>query len=332
MPAATEGPATGGEDVAERIGFIGAGLMGHGVAKNILEKGYPLAVLAHRNRKPVDDLIARGAREAVSAADLARTSDILFTCVSDSAVLDRVVYGESGVLAGAREGLVLIDLTTADPGATRRVAADLAARGVRMLDAPMTLTPKEAEEGTLNLLVGGDAALVERVRPVLATFTRQIFYVGPLGSAHTLKLVNNFLSQGTNALVIEAIVAALKAGVDPVMMRDVISVSGGNSVPFQRLVRFVTGEEPGGGGAFAIRNALKDVDYFVRLAEAEGAHNALGEAVRQFYRLAVALGYGDEMIPKLFDLKERLAGPPASTDLTTGRTTVAGPESGRAEP
>ena len=292
----------------ERIGFIGAGLMGHGVAKNILEKGYAVAVLAHRNRAPVDDLIGRGATEAASAAALARESDILFTCVSDSAVLDRVVHGPSGVLAGAHEGLVLIDLTTADPSATRRLADDLAAKGVRMLDAPMTLTPKEAEEGTLNLLVGGDPDLLERVRPVLETFTQRIFYTGPLGSAHTLKLVNNFLSQGTNALVVEAIVTALKAGVDPAMMRDVISVSGGNSTSFQRLVRVVTGEAAGGGGAFAIRNALKDVDYFVRLAEAEGAYNPLGEAVRRFFRLAVALGYGDEMLPKLFDVQGRLSG------------------------
>ena len=310
----------------ERIGFIGAGLMGHGVARNILETGYPLAVLAHRNRGPVDDLIARGATEAASAAELARTSDILFTCVSDSAVLDRVVYAEDGVLADAHEGLVLVDLTTADPAATRRVAADLAVKGVRMLDAPMTLTPKEAEEGTLNLLVGGDAALLEQVRPVLATFTARIFHTGPLGSAHTLKLVNNFLSQGTNALVIEAITAALKAGVDPVMMRDVISVSGGNSTSFQRLIRFVTDEAPGGGGAFSIRNALKDVDYFVKLAEAEGASNALGEAVRRFYRLAVALGYGDAMIPRLFEVQERLGAPAASTDPAARRTTVAGSE------
>ena len=202
--------------MTERIGFIGAGLMGHGVAKNILAGGYPAAVLAHRNRAPVDDLLGRGATEAPSAAALARDVDVLFTCVSDSAVLDEVVHGADGVLAGPpRAGLVLVDLTTADPAATRRLASELAAAGVRMLDAPMTLTPKEAEEGTLNLLVGGDPALLEEVRPILATFTQRIFHTGPLGTAHTLKLINNFLSQGTNAVVVEAIVTALKAGVAP---------------------------------------------------------------------------------------------------------------------
>ena len=188
-----------------------------------------------------------------------------------------------------------------------------------MLDAPMTLTPKEAEEGTLNLLVGGDPALVEEVRPVLETFSARIFYTGPLGSAHTLKLVNNFLSLGTNALVVEAIDTALRAGVDPVTMRDVISVSGGNSTSFQRLVRRVIGEDTGGGGAFAIRNALKDVDYFVKLGEAGGAYNAMGEAVRRFFRLAVALGHGDQMLPRLFDVQARLGGAEVPADGRRGR-------------
>lgn len=292
-----------------RVGFVGAGLMGHGVAKNILAKGYPLAVLGHRNRAPIEDLVRRGAREMESTAALARDSDVLFTCLPNSSVLENLVCAPGGVLDGAREGLVLVDLTTGAPEVTRRVAERAAASGVRMLDAPMTLTPKEAEEGRLNLLVGGDHALFEELKPLLETFNERIFYIGVLGSAQTLKLVNNFLSQGNLALVVIAITTALKAGVDARMMHEAISVSGGNSVMFQRLAQIVLSEDSS-GGAFAIKNALKDVRYFTELAEAQGIYAPLGDAVQQFFGLATALGYGDEMLPKLFEVQRRLCGEP----------------------
>jgi 3-hydroxyisobutyrate dehydrogenase-like beta-hydroxyacid dehydrogenase len=239
------------------VGFIGAGLMGHGVARNILEKGYALSLLGHRNRGPVEDLVRRGARELKSPADLAKRSDVLFTCLPNSEVVEQVVCGEEGVLEGAREGLVLVDLTTGAPEATRCIAARAAEKGVRMLDAPMTLTPKEAEEGRLNLLVGGDPALFEELRPIFLTFNERIFHVGPLGAAHTLKLINNFLSQGNLALVVLAITTAARAGVDARMMHEVISVSGGNSVVFQRASRIFLGEDAGGGGALPSRTRLR---------------------------------------------------------------------------
>jgi 3-hydroxyisobutyrate dehydrogenase-like beta-hydroxyacid dehydrogenase len=288
-----------------RVGFIGAGLMGHGVTKNILEKGYRLSLLGHRNREPVDDLVRRGAEEVRSAAELAARSDVLFTCLPNSDVVERVVCGAKGVLEGARDGLVLVDLTTGAPEATRRIALRAAERGVRMLDAPMTLTPKEAEEGRLNLLVGGDPALFEELKPLFETFNERIFYVGPLGTAHTLKLINNFLSQGNLALVVLAVTTAIRAGVDPRMMHEVISVSGGNSVVFQRATRVLLGEAD--TSAFAIGNALKDVRYFAELAEAQGMYAPLGDAVQRFFHLAVALGYGEEMLPKLFEVQERLS-------------------------
>jgi 3-hydroxyisobutyrate dehydrogenase-like beta-hydroxyacid dehydrogenase len=290
------------------VGFIGAGLMGHGVARNILEKGYALSLLGHRNRGPVEDLVRRGARELKSPADLAKRSDVLFTCLPNSEVVEQVVCGEEGVLEGAREGLVLVDLTTGAPEATRCIAARAAEKGVRMLDAPMTLTPKEAEEGRLNLLVGGDPALFEELRPIFLTFNERIFHVGPLGAAHTLKLINNFLSQGNLALVVLAITTAARAGVDARMMHEVISVSGGNSVVFQRASRIFLGEDAGGGGAFAIKNALKDVRYFTELAEAQGVYAPLADAVRRFFHLAVALDYGEELLPKLFEVQDRLSG------------------------
>ncbi|MGI9489541.1 MAG: NAD(P)-dependent oxidoreductase [Geminicoccaceae bacterium] len=291
----------------KKIGFIGVGLMGHGAAKNILEGGYPLTVLAHRNRKPVDDLIERGAREASSAAELASSVDILFTCVSDSRVMQEVVHGENGVLEGARPGLVLVDMTTAEPASTHALAEALAVKDVVMIDGPVTLTPKEAEEGRLNIMIGAAAAILDEIRPVLETFCERIFHTGPLGSAHTLKLINNFLTLGNTALTVEACTAAAKAGVDPKMMVELISVSGGNSTSFQRMARLLTGDGDPELSAFAIKNALKDVSYFWRLAEDQEAYAPLADGVRRWYDLATALGHGDDLMPTLFEMHERLS-------------------------
>jgi 3-hydroxyisobutyrate dehydrogenase-like beta-hydroxyacid dehydrogenase len=291
----------------KRIGFIGVGLMGHGAAKNILEGGYPLTVLAHRNRVPVDDLVGRGASEAKSPVELASMVDVLFTCVSDSRVMETVVTGENGVLEGARKGLVLVDMTTAEPSSTLDLASALAAKGATMVDGPVTLTPKEAEEGRLNIMIGAEPALLEELRPILETFCERIFHTGPLGTAHTLKLINNFLTLGNSALTVEACTAARKAGVDPKMMVDLISVSGGNSASFQRMARLLIGEGDPAAAAFAVRNALKDVSYFWRLAENQGVHAPLADSIRRWYDLAVALDQGDELMPELFELHAKLS-------------------------
>ncbi|MGI9501636.1 MAG: NAD(P)-dependent oxidoreductase [Geminicoccaceae bacterium] len=292
----------------KKIGFIGVGLMGHGAAKNILKGGYALTVLAHRNRKPVDDLIGRGALEAASAAELAASADILFTCVSDSGVMDKVVLGDGGVREGAKPGLVLVDMTTSEPASTKHLAASLAESGVTLVDGPVTLTPKEAEEGRLNIMIGAEASVLDQIKPVLETFCAKIFHTGPLGSAHTLKLINNFLTLGNAALAVEACTAARKAGVDPEMMVELISVSGGDSASFQRMARLLINDGDPSKSAFAIRNALKDVSYFWRLAEDNGAYAPLSDAVRRWYDLAVALDHGDDLMPELFSIHERLSG------------------------
>ena len=218
-----------GVSMAERIGFIGAGLMGHGMAKNIVEKGYPLTVLAHRNRAPVEDLLARGATEAKSPAALARASDVVILCVPSSAEVEACVFAEDGILAGAHDGLIVIDCTTAEPTSTERMAKALAAKDVRFADAPLTRSPKDAEAGRLNTLVGADAATLAAIRPVLETFSENVFHIGPVGSGHKLKLINNFLSQGVAALVAEAVTTATKAGVDLRTLFDVVSAGGANS-------------------------------------------------------------------------------------------------------
>jgi 3-hydroxyisobutyrate dehydrogenase-like beta-hydroxyacid dehydrogenase len=283
--------------MAKRIGFIGAGLMGHGMAKNIVEKGFRLTVLAHHNRSPIEDLLGRGATEAKSPAALARASDVVILCVPSSAEVELCVYAENGILAGAHEGLIVIDATTAEPASTERVAKALATKNVRFADAPLTRSPKDAEAGRLNTMVGADDATLAAIRPVLEAYCENIFHVGPIGSGHRMKLINNFLSQGTAALIAEAVTTATKAGVDLAKLFEVVSAGGANSAVFQRFMPWVLGAE--GGMIFKLKNGQKDVRYYTHLAEAVGSTAFLGEAVHQIYTLAAAQGESESYVPAL---------------------------------
>jgi 3-hydroxyisobutyrate dehydrogenase-like beta-hydroxyacid dehydrogenase len=281
-----------------RVGFIGAGLMGHGMAKNLVEKGFPLAVLGHRNRTPIDDLIARGATEADSPAALARASDVVILCVPSSAEVEHCILGEAGILEGAHQGLTVIDATTAEPASTEKLAAALAAHGVRFADAPLTRSPKDAEAGLLNTLVGADAATFAAIRPILETYCENIFHVGPVGAGHKMKLINNFMSQGMAALIAEAATTATKAGVDLGKLFEVVSAGGANSSVFQRMMPWVIGSGEG-GMIFKLRNGQKDVRDYTHLAETVGATAFIGEAIHQVFWLAVAQGEGDSYVPAL---------------------------------
>ena len=183
-----------------RIGFIGIGMMGHGMAKNLLAKGYPLTFKVNRDRSRLDDLIAAGAQEAKSNAEVARGADIVFLCVSTSPQIEAIVHGPEGLLSSARNGLIVVDTSTAEPSSTERLRADFARRGTRYIDAPLARTPKEAEEGRLNTMVGAEPADFAAIKPVLQAFCENVFHVGPPGSGHVLKLVNNMLAMSMAAL------------------------------------------------------------------------------------------------------------------------------------
>src|SRR2546425_4929710 len=181
----------------QRIGYIGVGLMGHGAAKNMLQKGHPLTIMSHRNRAPVDDLVALGAREAKTAAEVARASEVLFLCLPSTVEVEEAIYGASGVLEGAAKGLIVVDSTTADPRSTQRIGADLAQKGIRMADAPLGRTPKEAEAGKLSTFVGGDPETVREVKTILGRFAATIIVAPGRGSGLTPYVTNSFFASGT---------------------------------------------------------------------------------------------------------------------------------------
>ena len=187
-----------------RIGMIGLGLMGLGIATNIVKKGFALTAMEHPGNQPLVDLIAAGAQTAPTAQAVAQASDIVILCVNGSAQVEAILAGDTGLLAGLRAGMTVIDCSTSIPASTQQVAATLAQRGVRFMDAAMTRTPNEAMQGRLNLLIGGDAALLEEVRPLLSTFAENIVHAGGVSAGHSMKLLHNFVSLGSVTLLAEA--------------------------------------------------------------------------------------------------------------------------------
>ncbi|MCC6468963.1 MAG: NAD(P)-dependent oxidoreductase, partial [Alphaproteobacteria bacterium] len=273
-----------------RIGFIGVGLMGHGAAKNILEKGYALTVMGNRNRQPVDDLVKRGAKEGKSAAEIARGNDILFTCVPSSVEVEALVFGAGGILEGAHPGLIVVDSTTADPNSTRRIGAALKEKGARMADAPLGRSPKEAEAGSLSTYVGGDPDVVAAIKPVQQCFADTIVEVGSLGAGHTLKLINNFMSIGNCAIIAEAATTAAKMGVDMRKFHAVISAGGANSKMFQMVAPWLLeGDDSHLKGP--LRIAGKDLRFYNKLAEQAQVASFIGQAVNQWLQLCNARGH-----------------------------------------
>jgi 3-hydroxyisobutyrate dehydrogenase-like beta-hydroxyacid dehydrogenase len=292
--------------VKERIGFIGVGLMGHGMAGNLVDKGWPLTVTGHRNRAPVEDLKARGASEAATPRELALLSDIVVLCVTGSPEVQAVVSGPDG-LAAAGKPLLIIDCSTSDPSITTRLAAELAEAGITLIDAPLSRTPADAHAGTLDVMVGGDPEVVSRVRPVLDAFAARVVHTGPTGTGHTMKLLNNFLSMGYAALYSEALALGSKAGLTPQVFDSVIRGGRMDCGFYQTFFKWVL-ERDRNAHKFAIRNGLKDMTYLASFANAAGLANPLGAAVRNSFALAVGTGHGEDYVPMLSDVIAELNG------------------------
>jgi 3-hydroxyisobutyrate dehydrogenase-like beta-hydroxyacid dehydrogenase len=291
-----------------RIGFVGVGLMGHGIAKNLVTKGYPLALRLHRNRAVAADLLAAGATEAASYAELARDADIVILCVTGAPEVEEVILGPNGIAGGARQGLIVVDTSTSEPATTARMRKVLADDGVRFVDAPLARTPVEAEQGRLNILVGADDATLEELKPVLGAFCENIVHAGPAGHGIILKLLNNFMAQAICTATAEACAAAAKSGLSIAKLHQVVSAGAVNSGLFQMLVgRMLDGGDLT-GLKFTLVNAAKDLRYYTHFTESMMLPSIIGEAVHQSLVTANALGLGDRYVPSLIEAQEKLTG------------------------
>ena len=295
-------------DAKPRIGFIGLGLMGHGMAKNLVTKGFPLTVRVNRNRAPLADILAAGAKEVATNADVARASEIVILCVTGAPQVEEIVFGKDGLAAGAKAGLVIVDTSTSEPSTTTKMRESLAAQGVKFVDAPLARTPAEAEAGKLNTMVGADDATFAQVKPVLGAFCENIFHAGPAGHGIVLKLINNFIGQAICTATAEACAAAAKSGLSIRKLHEVISAGAVNSGLFQMIVgRMLDGGDLT-GLKFTLVNATKDLRYYTHFTEQMMLPSIIGEAVHQSLVTANALGFGDKFVPSLIEAQEKIAG------------------------
>jgi 3-hydroxyisobutyrate dehydrogenase-like beta-hydroxyacid dehydrogenase len=288
------------------IGFIGAsGLMGHGMAGNLLRKGHALRLTVHRNRARVADLLAAGAVEAEDGAALGEACDIVIVCVTGSPEVESVLAGERGLLARARPGLVVVDCSTSEPASTAALRDACAARGVVLVDAPLARSAADAERGTLNVMVGATPADFARVEPVLRCFAENLFHVGDPGAGHTVKLLYNFVAQAICTATAEAFAVGARAGVDLRQLVALGTVGAVNSGLFQAMAKTLDGELA--ALPFTLDNARKDLRYYTHLAESHAVPGPVGDAVHQALTLASALGHGAKFVPSLVEAQEQLA-------------------------
>lgn len=291
----------------QRIGFIGLGLMGHGMAKNLLAKGHPLSFLVHRNRSNLADLLEMKAKEVSSPRALISNAEVVILCVTGTPQVEANVYGGDGLLEGCREGQIVIDTSTAEPASTDRIRADFEKRGVRFVDAPLARTPQHAEEGKLNCMVGADPGTFAEVKPVLEKFCENIFHVGGPGAGHRIKLVYNFVAMGHAAIACEALAACAKVGIPLESFFRLVSAGGANSSMFQMLVpKALQGDLT--GLLFTLGNAKKDIDYYQRMVAGAPLAGPMGSALHQMLVQANALGLGEKFVPSLIEAYERVNG------------------------
>lgn len=280
------------------IGFIGLGLMGGNMAENLQNRGFQLNVM-DLNKDAVAACVARGANTAATPKALAEASDIVMLCLTTSTVVEKLVYGDDGILAGMSEGKVLVDFGTSIPASTRKIGADLAKKGAGMVDAPLGRTPAHAKDGLLNIMAAGDIDTFNKVKPVLEQQGENVFHLGDLGAGHVTKLVNNFMGMTTVATMSQAFAIAKKSGVDGQQLFDIMSAGPSNS-PFMQFCKNYAVDGVSDLG-FSIANANKDLGYFVELVKDLGTESKIAESTSANLQAAFDAGMGNGNVPEIFD-------------------------------
>lgn len=282
-----------------KIGFIGLGLMGGNMAECLQNNGYDLVVMG-RNRISVDATLARGAVEANTPKALAEASDIIMLCVTTSDVVESLIYGDEGILSGIRPGATVIDFGTSIPASTRKIGADLAAKGAGMIDAPLGRTPAHAKNGLLNIMAAGDMDTYEKVKPVFDVLGENVFHLGALGSGHVTKLINNFMGMTTVCTMSQAFAVAKRAGIEGQQLFDIMSAGPSNS-PFMQFCKNYAVDGVSDLG-FSVANAAKDIDYFVEMAQDMNTRSEIAEGTAANLAAALEAGMADGNVPEIYDL------------------------------
>ena len=285
-----------------RIGFIGLGVMGEPICRNLVRKaGVPVTAFDMQT-EPLNRLAAEGAQRAASMAELVASVDIVFLCLPSGEIVHQIAHQPGGLLASMRDGQVLVDLSTSSVDTTRALAAAFAQQGVAFADAPLARTRAAAEAGTLSVMVGAEPELFERLRPLIATFATEITLCGGVGCGQVVKILNNLVLFETVLALAEAKLIGERAGVDPTLLFDTLSKGSADSFALRShgMKSMLPGDFP--ERAFSVRYARKDLGYAMKLAQAAGVEASAAQTVNDFYDRAIAAGLGDLYHPVISEL------------------------------
>ena len=281
------------------IGFVGVGLMGSAMVKRLLDLNYEVRVLANNSRKNIEATVEQGAIEVYSGFELASKSDIVMICVNTSETVEKLIYGNNGIKKGAREGSIIIDFGTSKPLSTKNIANDLKEIGVGYVDAPLGRTPLFAREGKLNIMGAGQRNDFISVKPILDDLGENVFYIGPSGSGHSLKLINNFMSMTTASAMSQAFAVGDLAEIPRETLYKIMAAGPLHS----GMMDFVKEQAINGEIRleFAVKNGLKDVSYFDDMINDLGFKSHISFGIKETLAAAKADGWGDKMVPELVD-------------------------------
>ena len=296
----------------KKLGFIGLGNMGKGMALNLARAGYPLTVHDIRP-EPVQELVEAGAKAAASPREVAENSEIVITMVTSSPHVEQIMFGPDGVLAGLKKGNIIIDMSTIDPIVTRKVAAAATERGIDMMDAPVSGAPLKAADGTLSIMVGGKKDIFDQCRPILEVMGEKIIHAGDVGMGEVVKLANNLAAAIAGIGLFEDFLFGVKLGADPRVLYEVMSASSGNSWVLQTRVPYpnVIPQSPANNDfapGFTTDLMAKDLGLILSAAEATKIPLLAGSLTRQLVEAARAAGYGDRDWSVVAKIIQQLAG------------------------
>ena len=287
-----------------KAGFIGLGIMGRPMARNLLRAGFPVTVW-NRSRPGIDAVVAEGAAEAANPREVARSSDVVITMVGDSPDVEQVALGADGIIEGAHPGLIHADMSTISPDVTRHIAARLAEAGIEMLDAPVSGGEAGAINATLSIMAGGKEEVFERCRPVFKALGKNLVYCGPSGSGQIVKLCNQVAVAVTNLAVSEALTLCIRSGVDPRRMLEALGAGAASSWQLQNLApKMLDGDfRPG----FKAEHQLKDLRHALEAAHQAGASLPGTVIAEQLFSALVQEGRGAEGTQALFKAIQELS-------------------------
>ncbi len=283
-----------------RIGFVGLGLMGSAMVGRLQDCNYQLTVLGNKDRTGLDQALARGALEAAAGVDLAKQSDVIMLCMGTSDQVEERILGEQGIISGLSSGKIIIDFGTSLPSSTKEISSKIADTGAVILDAPLGRTPHHAKDGLLNIMASGDKDAFDAVRTILENLGENVFYLGDLGTGHTIKLMNNFFGMTIANAMAEVFAVADAAGVSRQTVYKVISAGPLHSSMMDFISAFgLEGDKS--KLEFAIKNAFKDVSYYRLMTQNLGINSIMSESANKALSQANDDGYANAMVCEMID-------------------------------